>query len=150
PATGGTRPLLDRQPHLPRPTRGSRGCRLGRGAGHGHEARRRRALPLCRDRGAHRRAAQAARRRCRRAGHEGGARLLRRRLPRAEAGVRVARVVTTVEAVRARFTALQRPLAFFDGPGGTQTPDSVVEAIADYLRSANANTGGPFETSRRT
>jgi cysteine desulfurase family protein (TIGR01976 family) len=56
----------------------------------------------------------------------------------------------TVEAVRARFTALQRPLAFFDGPGGTQTPDSVVEAIADYLRSANANTGGPFETSRRT
>ena len=58
--------------------------------------------------------------------------------------------MTTVEAVRARFTALQRPLAFFDGPGGTQTPDSVVEAIADYLRSANANTGGPFETSRRT
>jgi cysteine desulfurase family protein (TIGR01976 family) len=56
----------------------------------------------------------------------------------------------TVEAVRARFTALQRPLAFFDGPGGTQTPDSVVEAIADYFRSANANTGGPFETSRRT
>jgi cysteine desulfurase family protein (TIGR01976 family) len=58
--------------------------------------------------------------------------------------------VTTVEAVRARFSALQRPLAFFDGPGGTQTPDCVVEAIADYLRSANANTGGPFETSRRT
>jgi cysteine desulfurase family protein (TIGR01976 family) len=58
--------------------------------------------------------------------------------------------VITVEAVRARFTALQRPLAFFDGPGGTQTPDSVVEAIADYFRSANANTGGPFETSRRT
>jgi cysteine desulfurase family protein (TIGR01976 family) len=62
----------------------------------------------------------------------------------------VARVVTTVSAVRARFSALQRPLAFFDGPGGTQTPDSVIEAIADYLRSANANTGGAFETSRRT
>jgi cysteine desulfurase family protein (TIGR01976 family) len=62
----------------------------------------------------------------------------------------VARVLTTVEAVRARFTALQQPFAFFDGPGGTQVPDSVIEAIADYLRSANANTGGPFTTSRRT
>ena len=52
--------------------------------------------------------------------------------------------------MRARFTALQRPLAFFDGPGGTQVPDSVIDAIADYLRDSNANTGGPFETSRRT
>jgi cysteine desulfurase family protein (TIGR01976 family) len=58
--------------------------------------------------------------------------------------------VTTVEAVRARFTALQRPLAFFDGPGGTQVPDSVIDAIADYLRYSNANTDGPFDTSRRT
>jgi cysteine desulfurase family protein (TIGR01976 family) len=62
----------------------------------------------------------------------------------------VARVVTTVEAVRARFTALQQPLAFFDGPGGTQVPDSVIDAIAGYLRHSNANTDGPFETSRRT
>jgi cysteine desulfurase family protein (TIGR01976 family) len=62
----------------------------------------------------------------------------------------VARVLTTVEAVRARFTALQRPLAFFDGPGGTQVPDSVIDAIGDYLRDANANVGGTFETSLRT
>jgi cysteine desulfurase family protein (TIGR01976 family) len=62
----------------------------------------------------------------------------------------VARVVTTVDAVRARFTALQQPLAFFDGPGGTQVPDSVIDAISDYLRYSNANTDGPFETSRRT
>jgi cysteine desulfurase family protein (TIGR01976 family) len=62
----------------------------------------------------------------------------------------VARVLTTVEVVRARFTALERPLAFFDGPGGTQVPDSVIDAIGDYLRYANANTDGPFETSRRT
>jgi cysteine desulfurase family protein (TIGR01976 family) len=62
----------------------------------------------------------------------------------------MARVLTTVEAVRARFTALQQPLAFFDGPGGTQVPDSVIDAIADYLRSSNANTDGPFDTSRRT
>jgi len=60
----------------------------------------------------------------------------------------VARVVTSIDAVRARFTALQRPLAFFDGPGGTQVPDSVIDAIAGYLRAANANLGGPFETSR--
>jgi cysteine desulfurase family protein (TIGR01976 family) len=57
---------------------------------------------------------------------------------------------TTIEAVRARFSALQRPLAFFDGPGGTQVPDSVIEAIAGYLQSSNANSGGPFETSQAT
>ena len=62
----------------------------------------------------------------------------------------MARVLTTVEAVRARFSALRQPLAFFDAPGGTQVPDSVVEAIADYLRDANANTGGAFPTSRAT
>jgi cysteine desulfurase family protein (TIGR01976 family) len=55
-----------------------------------------------------------------------------------------------VEAVRARFSALRRPLAFFDGPGGTQTPDEVVEAIARYLREDNANLGGAFATSRRS
>jgi cysteine desulfurase family protein (TIGR01976 family) len=60
----------------------------------------------------------------------------------------VARVLTTVESVRARFTALQRDLAFFDGPGGTQVPDSVIDAIGDYLREQNANLGGPFATSR--
>jgi cysteine desulfurase family protein (TIGR01976 family) len=61
----------------------------------------------------------------------------------------VARVLTGVDAVRARFTALQRDLAFFDGPGGTQVPDSVIDAIGDCLRESNANLGGPFETSRR-
>jgi cysteine desulfurase family protein (TIGR01976 family) len=55
--------------------------------------------------------------------------------------------VRTIEEVRARFSALQRPLAFFDGPGGTQVPDSVIDAIAGYLRSDNANLGGDFETS---
>lgn len=55
-----------------------------------------------------------------------------------------------VEAVRRRFTALQRRLAFFDGPGGTQCPDSVIEAVVGYLRSDNANVGAPYETSQRT
>jgi cysteine desulfurase family protein (TIGR01976 family) len=62
----------------------------------------------------------------------------------------MARVLTTVHAARARFGALRRDLAFFDGPGGTQVPDSVIEAIAGYLRESNANLGGPFETSRRS
>jgi cysteine desulfurase family protein (TIGR01976 family) len=59
-------------------------------------------------------------------------------------------VAFDVAAVRARFSALHRPTAFFDGPGGTQTPDSVIEAITSYLREANANLGGPFETSLRS
>jgi cysteine desulfurase family protein (TIGR01976 family) len=60
----------------------------------------------------------------------------------------VARVLTSVDEVRARFSALRRPLAFFDGPGGTQVPDSVIDAIAACLRDANANLGGAFVTSR--
>ena len=55
-----------------------------------------------------------------------------------------------IGAVRARFSALDRRLAFFDGPGGTQCPDEVIDAIARYLRDSNANVGAPYETSRRT
>ena len=55
-----------------------------------------------------------------------------------------------VAAARARFSALQRDLVFFDAPGGTQVPDEVIEAIAAYLRESNANVSGPYETSRRT
>ena len=53
-------------------------------------------------------------------------------------------------AVRSRFSALRQPLAFFDGPGGTQAPDEVIDAIAGYLRESNANLGGAFATSRRS
>ena len=55
-----------------------------------------------------------------------------------------------VEAVRRRYSALQRDLALLDGPGGTQVPDKVVDAISAYLRQSNSNVGGPFETSERT
>ena len=55
-----------------------------------------------------------------------------------------------VRAVRARFSALDRRLAFFDGPGGTQCPDEVIDAITRYLREDNANIGAPYETSVRT
>ena len=59
-------------------------------------------------------------------------------------------VAFDVAAARARFSALGSDLAFFDGPGGTQVPDEVIEAIAIYLRESNANVSGPYETSRRT
>jgi cysteine desulfurase family protein (TIGR01976 family) len=55
-----------------------------------------------------------------------------------------------LESARARFSALRRDLVFFDGPGGTQVPDSVIDAVAGYLRESNANVSGPYETSRRT
>ena len=60
-----------------------------------------------------------------------------------------------VAALRQRFPALAleqdgRPIAFFDGPGGTQVPDSVIEAVARYYRESNANAGGAFLTSRRS
>src|SRR5687767_1141747 len=53
-----------------------------------------------------------------------------------------------LEALRARFAALGGPVALFDAPGGTQVPESVVEAMAGYLRHTNANLGGPFPSSR--
>ena len=63
---------------------------------------------------------------------------------------RVSSVALDISAVRERFSALNRELAFFDGPGGTQVPDEVIDAIATYLRESNANVSGPYETSRRT
>jgi cysteine desulfurase family protein (TIGR01976 family) len=55
-----------------------------------------------------------------------------------------------VTSVRDRFASLQTPLAFFDGPGGTQVPDEVIDAIAGYLRHSNSNVGGPYRTSWET
>lgn len=60
-----------------------------------------------------------------------------------------------VEALRARFPALSieqdgRPVALFDGPGGTQVPDTVIEAVSRYYRTSNANHDGPFLTSQRS
>lgn len=60
-----------------------------------------------------------------------------------------------VDAIRRHFPALHEqfsghPTIFFDNPGGTQVPHSVINAITDYLIRRNANVGGAFETSRRT
>jgi cysteine desulfurase family protein (TIGR01976 family) len=62
---------------------------------------------------------------------------------------------SVVEAIRAHFPALQRqhggqPVAYFDGPGGTQVPASVPAAITDYLLNHNANAHWAFTTSVET
>lgn len=61
----------------------------------------------------------------------------------------------SVEEIRALFPALERrhnglPVAYFDGPGGTQVPRSVVGAMSDYLLNHNANTHWNYPTSRET
>jgi len=53
-------------------------------------------------------------------------------------------------AVRPLFPALARDAAFLDGPGGSQAPESVIEAIAGHLRAGTANDGGVFATSLDT
>ncbi|HEU0024617.1 MAG TPA: cysteine desulfurase-like protein [Thermoleophilaceae bacterium] len=52
-----------------------------------------------------------------------------------------------VHSLRERFPALRGTGAFLDGPGGAQAPSEVIEAVAGYLRSSNANLGGAFGTS---
>src|SRR5919198_1279595 len=63
-------------------------------------------------------------------------------------------VLSTAE-IRSHFPALQRehggrPVAYFDGPGGTQVPREVVEAVSDYLYHHNANTHWAYPTSAET
>jgi cysteine desulfurase family protein (TIGR01976 family) len=70
-----------------------------------------------------------------------------------QAGTRVP--LASVEAIRSRFPALERaaggsPVAYFDGPGGTQVPRDVVSAMSDYLLNHNANTHWAFPTSLET
>ena len=63
--------------------------------------------------------------------------------------------VASVDLIRAAFPALQRthnghPVAYFDGPGGTQVPQPVVDAMADYLLHHNANTHWVYPSSTET
>ncbi|MGB2604731.1 MAG: cysteine desulfurase-like protein [Candidatus Sulfotelmatobacter sp.] len=58
-------------------------------------------------------------------------------------------------SIRAQFPSLSQtvnghPAVFLDGPGGTQVPQRVIDAISNYLRRNNANTGGAYATSRNT
>jgi len=64
-------------------------------------------------------------------------------------------VALDVEAIRSQFPALSRTVdgqvaAYLDGPGGTQVPKSVIDAMADFMRAGGSNHGGPFVTSRET
>ena len=57
--------------------------------------------------------------------------------------------------VRSQFPSLGEtvnghPAVYFDGPGGTQVPQRVIDAMRDYLTHSNANFHGPFQTSQRT
>ena len=67
----------------------------------------------------------------------------------------VSKAVVELESLRAMFPALTRfhngyPVAYFDGPGGTQVPRSVVEAMSDYLYQHNANTHWAYPSSAET
>jgi len=63
--------------------------------------------------------------------------------------------ILTTEQIRKQFPATARrynnhPVAYFDAPGGTQTPQVVVDAVADYLLNHNANTHWEYPTSHET
>src|SRR5215207_4051502 len=63
--------------------------------------------------------------------------------------------VASIAEIRSHFPALNRihngfPVAYFDGPGGTQIPRLVVEAMTDYLFNHNANTHWAYPTSNET
>jgi cysteine desulfurase family protein (TIGR01976 family) len=63
--------------------------------------------------------------------------------------------VASVEGIRDHFPALEReqdglPVAYFDGPGGTQVPQVVVDAMSEYLLHHNANTHWRYPTSEET
>jgi len=66
-----------------------------------------------------------------------------------------ASTLVSIHEIRQCFPALQRrhnnlPVAYFDGPGGTQVPRAVVEAMTDYLYHHNANTHWAYPTSAET
>jgi cysteine desulfurase family protein (TIGR01976 family) len=69
--------------------------------------------------------------------------------------VRAAEHAASVQEIRSHFPALERTheghaVAYFDGPGGTQVPRAVVEAMSDYLYRHNANTHWAYPTSAET
>src|SRR6185503_16109198 len=55
-----------------------------------------------------------------------------------------------VTAIRKQFPGLNRDAVFFDGPGGSQTPRCVVDAVSDYFLNKNSNSGGVFALCRES
>ncbi|HRW98887.1 MAG TPA: aminotransferase class V-fold PLP-dependent enzyme, partial [Cyclobacteriaceae bacterium] len=58
-------------------------------------------------------------------------------------------------AIRGQFPSLKRkhnnlPITYLDGPGGTQVPESVIQAMVNYYRESNANTHGSFHSAIET
>lgn len=58
-------------------------------------------------------------------------------------------------AIRSQFPSLQRkhnnlPMVYLDGPGGTQVPDKVIDAITHYYKTSNANSHGAFISAHET
>ena len=75
--------------------------------------------------------------------------------PLAERERRAREIVASVDEIRSAFPALERvhaglPVAYFDGPGGTQVPRVVADAMVDYLFHHNANTHWLYPTSEET
>ena len=65
------------------------------------------------------------------------------------------RETASTQEIRRHFPALERqhrgrPVAYFDGPGGTQVPTSVADAVREYLLHHNANTHWLYPTSEET
>ena len=65
------------------------------------------------------------------------------------------KLATKIENVRGQFPALVSSSGdfspiYFDGPGGTQIPQSVIDAVGNYYRQGNSNLGGDFLTSQKT
>jgi cysteine desulfurase family protein (TIGR01976 family) len=79
--------------------------------------------------------------------------ITRTKTPNRKAEVRMPLDTTKI---RARVPALNRPVdgstlpVFLDNPAGTQVPQPVIDAVADYYRTMNANSGGDFATSQRS
>src|SRR5688500_6211914 len=74
--------------------------------------------------------------------------------PLSEPRAAVRSTVAGTEEIRRHFPALERtvghPVAYFDGPGGTQVPRPVVQAMTDYLYLHNANTHWHYPSSEET
>src|SRR5947209_19172414 len=76
-------------------------------------------------------------------------------VPLKQAAASATAAMMSTEEIRRCFPALARthngyPVAYFDGPGGTQVPRTVVEAMNDYLYHHNANTHWAYPTSEET
>ncbi|MBI3740171.1 MAG: aminotransferase class V-fold PLP-dependent enzyme [Chloroflexi bacterium] len=55
-----------------------------------------------------------------------------------------------ITEIRKHFPSLHNGAIFFDNPAGTQVSQQVIDAVANYYTTANANSGGAFATSQKS